>query len=142
MHRTIKHMLRVFAIIALVLLPSLVVNPRTASAAEDCNAGTALVPGSFLLTPTIGGATATVKVSNATTATCYVLITFYANIKYAPSGLTYLAAIAEVSSVPPTGGTATASFSDLSIVGFSVTESPTATAVLHHFNPACPTGAC
>jgi hypothetical protein len=134
MKRSVVNAACAMFISALVMAAVVGMTPRTASAALNCNAGSAIVPGSFLLTQGLGGATASVDISNSTATDCFVLLTLYVNIKDDTTGLKYLATISQVLDVVMGGGTGSSFFAVPT--GFSVEQSPSVTAVLRHFNPA------
>jgi len=134
MNRLVVKVACAMFISAVVMSAVVGVTPRTASAAINCNAGSAVVSGSFLLTPSLGGATASVDISNSTANECFVLLTLYVNIKDDTTGYKYLATISQVLDVVPGGGTGSSFFAVPT--GFSVERSFSATAVLRHFNPA------
>ena len=134
MNRSVLNVACGMFISVLVMAAVVGMTPRTASASLNCNAGSAIVSGSFLLTQGLGGSTASVDISNSTAIDCFVLLTLYVNIKDDTTGYKYLATISQVLDVPIGGGTGSSFFA--APTGFSVEKATSATAVLRHFNPA------
>jgi hypothetical protein len=134
MNRSVMKVACALFIGAVVMSAVVGVTPRTAaSATVTCNAGSTIVPGSFLLTQGLGGATASVDIGNSTPNECFVLLILYANIKDDTTGYKYLATLSQVLDVGPGGGTGSSFFAVPP--GFSVEQTQSATAVLRHFNP-------
>jgi hypothetical protein len=134
MNRSVLNVACAMFISVLVMAAVVGMTPRTASAGLNCNAGSAIVSGSFMLIQGLGGATASVDISNSTATDCFVLLTLYVNIKDDTTGYKYLATISQVLDVVLGGGTGSSFFA--APTGFSVEQSTSATAVLRHYNPA------
>jgi hypothetical protein len=152
MHRTIKHTLRVFAIIALGLLTSLVAPPKAAAQTiDDCNAGVDIVPGTYAANfspyPGYPGVGAHVELTNTTSVTCVVLVTFYLDVTYMPTGVTHRVEETTMAALPPLGDVynpdgkvyvgVSAQFVDITFnqTGLITTSVPANAVVLRKFNP-------
>lgn len=133
MSKSVVNVACAMVVSALVMFVVVGITPRPASAAVTCNAGTQVVPGSFLLTPGLGGATASVEINNSSANECFVLLILYVNIKDDTTGYKYLATLSQVLDVGPGGGTGSSFFAVPT--GFSVEQTQSATAVLRKFNP-------
>ena len=155
MHRNFKHMLQVFAIIAMVLLIALVVPPKAAQAVENCNAGVDIVPGTLTYSlPAYNYVVFNVNVTNTTSVTCIVQVTFYLDVTYTPTGKTRRISETTLAALPPLGaaynndGVVTVGvagqFIDVSFTNWSLftTSVPSDAVELRKFNPRCPSGGC
>lgn len=146
MHRTIKHLFLVFVILALGLVSSfVVVPPRPAQAAVDCNAGVAIIGVSVNPGISPGSVSVKAEVSNTLERECAVQITYYANVTYAPTGLTYFASQSLVWAIAPGGIVTQATFpieGEFPPIGVTYSQSTAASALLHHLDPACPFANC
>jgi hypothetical protein len=149
MKNSIQNVARVLPLVvlgALGFLLTMVVPPPEADAAAviTCNAGTTLVQGSETLTndiSTAGDLTASIDVSNTSSADCVVMVTFYVNITYVPSGYKYLATITAIRTIPgeSSGSSVEATLFENDGANPNFTASfSTTPAVLRKFAPACP----